>query len=136
MINPWKQTDDKQTAEEISGVLFPDIRKDVLPSGMTFDTWFAMPGIIEARYHNGTDRLIIRKTCRDTERLSGDYNTYPAAFEHPAGSFILQCRGTADSVNTAEFNVLGGRASIVMHPGIPGKGLSLKQLEALAAQFI
>ena len=101
-----------------------------------FDTWFAMPGIIEARYHNGTDRLIIRKTCRDTERLSGDYNTYPAAFEHPAGSFILQCRGTEDSVNTAEFRVIGGCASIVMNSGEPGRGLSPEELDALAAQFI
>ena len=55
MIHPWKQTSDKQTAEEISGVLFPDIKADALPSGMTLETWFAMPGIIEARYRNGTD---------------------------------------------------------------------------------
>ncbi len=136
MINPWKQTSDKQTAEEISGVLFPDIKADALPSGMTLETWFAMPGIIEARYRNGTDKLVIRRTSRDTERLSGDYNTYPASFEHPAGSFVLACRGTDDSVNTAEFRVFGGCASIVMNPGAAGRGLSLKELEALASQFL
>jgi hypothetical protein len=136
MINPWKQTDDKRSAEEISGVLFPEIREDALPSDMKPDTWFAMPGIIEARFHNGEDRLIIRRTNRDTERLSGDYNSYPVSFEHPAGSFILQCRGTEDSVNTAEFRVFGGCASIVMNPGQPGRGLSPEQLETLAALFL
>lgn len=136
MINPWKQAADLKEAEQLSGIRYPEINPIFLPSGMKPEAYFCMSGLIEVRYHNGTDLLTIRKTNRSADRLSGDYNVYPAEYDCDLNGTLLHCRGTEELVNTAEFNPFSGQVSIVMNPGQPGKGLAIQFLSALAEQFL
>ena len=137
MINPWKKADSKEEAEQISGIRFPDILPLFLPGSMKDASYFCMRGLIEARYADSLgNRLILRKTNQETDRLSGDYNTYPAEYDCELKGTILRCKGTNDRINTAEFTAYTCFFSIVMNPGQPGRGLTADQLSALAEQFL
>ncbi len=136
MINPWKQTSTLAEAESLSGISYPEIDPRLLPAGMKPEAYFCMNGLIEVRYGNGTDTLIIRRTNRSADNLTGDYNSYPASFDYDLNGMILHCNGTKEYVNNAEFTPYIGLVSIVMNPGQPGKGLPLRVLCALAEQFL
>ena len=137
MTLAWKEASSIGEAEINSGVLFPALKLQGELKDMELLACFWMKGLMEVRYENSRDdQLILRKTTRKTEHLSGDYSSYPETFDLACRDVILHCKGTRARISCAEFDPFGCSVSILMNPGMPGNGLTEEDLLRTAEAFL
>lgn len=130
MPNPWTATTDLDEAMEISGIWFmPPV---MLFRDLEFETYMAAEGTIDARYTNGKDTLVVRKsTAAEGQELSGDYTTYSTTWDQVLKGLRVTCRGDGKLLNEGIFSVDDTHWAISFNAGEEGNGMTPDELNTL-----
>ncbi len=130
MPNPWTATADLDEAMAVSGISFsPPV---MLFRDLEFETFMAAEGTIDARYTNGTDTLVIRKsTAAEGQELSGDYTTYSTTWDQVLKGLRVTCRGDGKLLNEGIFSVDDTHWAISFNAGEEGNGMTPDELNTL-----
>ncbi|MBQ2626244.1 MAG: hypothetical protein IJG17_00545 [Eubacterium sp.] len=135
MANPWSETEDLEEAAAGSGIRL-EAPMEGLPehdgSPMNFWKYLWMDDVIEARYENINDEMIIRASSgREKQDLSGDYTEYSKTWTEYFKGVEVECMGDGETVNLAYFDSNDIHFSIGYQMGDEGRGLTVDELSSL-----
>ena len=135
MANPWSETQDLEEAAAGSGIRL-EAPMEGLPehdgSPMNFWKYLWMDDVIEARYENINDEMIIRASSgKEKQDLSGDYTEYSQTWTEYFKGVEVECMGDGETVNLAYFDSNDIHFSIGYQMGDEGRGLSVDELSSL-----
>lgn len=135
MANPWSETEDPEEAAAGSGIRL-EAPMEGLPehdgSPMNFWKYLWMDDVIEARYENINDEMIIRASSgREKQDLSGDYTEYSKTWTEYFKGVEVECMGDGETVNLAYFDSNDIHFSIGYQMGDEGRGLTVDELSSL-----
>ena len=130
IANPWTQTTDLDEAIDISGIWFmPPVMP---PKDVEFESFYVMPGTLDAHYTNGTDTLLIRKSTEaEGHELSGDYTEYSKEWDVYIKGLKVTCRGDGTLMNEMIFNVDDTHWAVLFNAGEEGNGMDANELNSL-----